>query len=97
MTMVTNPLTIGFWLWLAYQLGSLLLGEPASAPPVGDDPAAWVSAFGLPALLGMGVFALGGAALSYVVVKLAWRVRVRLKRRSRLARAVMPAAQYPDA
>jgi hypothetical protein len=23
MTMLTNPLTVGFWLWLAYQLGYL--------------------------------------------------------------------------
>ena len=27
MTMVTNPLTIGFWLWLAYQLGAVMMGE----------------------------------------------------------------------
>jgi uncharacterized protein len=26
MTMVTNPLTVGFWLWLAYQLGTLGMG-----------------------------------------------------------------------
>ncbi|NBW55654.1 MAG: DUF2062 domain-containing protein, partial [Betaproteobacteria bacterium] len=25
MTMVTNPFTIGFWLWLAFQTGSTLL------------------------------------------------------------------------
>ena len=31
MTMMTNPLTIGFWLWLAYQLGVLVLGEPLGA------------------------------------------------------------------
>ena len=31
MTLVTNPLTIGFWLWLAYQLGSFLLGQPTQA------------------------------------------------------------------
>jgi uncharacterized protein (DUF2062 family) len=36
MTMVTNPLTISFWLWLAYQVGALVLGEPlAAAAPQG--------------------------------------------------------------
>ena len=81
MTLVTNPFTIGFWLWLAYQLGSLVLDAP---PPValadGAGLLAWLGSFGAPALLGMGIFALCGALTGYLVVKLAWRVRVGVKR-----------------
>jgi hypothetical protein len=85
MTMLTNPLTIGFWLWLAYQSGSLVLGAPAAlitAP--GVESTSWLVEFGWPTMLGMGMFAVGGAALGYVGVKLVWRLRVRMKRRARL-------------
>ena len=93
MTLVTNPFTIGFWLWLAYKLGSLILGlaphevaagdavlEAASAS-AGFDAMAWLQRFGWPAVLGMGIFAVGGAGGGYVLVKLFWRVRVWVKRR----------------
>ena len=84
MTLVTNPLTIGFWLWLAYQSGALILGEPSvSASQTGDSAATWLSEYGWPTVLGMGLFAVGGAALGYVVVKLIWRVRIWLKRFAR--------------
>ena len=82
MTMMTNPLTIGFWLWLAYKLGVLVLGEPglaAHAPSTGA--LAWVAEFGWPTMLGMGLFAVGGAAMGYFSVKLVWRLRVLFKRR----------------
>lgn len=84
MTMITNPLTIGFWLWLAYQLGALLLGESfhvADSSSVGV--LAWLAKFGWPTVLGMGIFAVGGATLGYILVKLVWRLRVVLKRRAR--------------
>lgn len=84
MTLITNPFTVGFWLWLAYQLGSLLIGAP---PPVaraeGESMLAWLASFGGPAILGMGIFALGGAATAYVAAKLAWRLRIWFKRRKR--------------
>ncbi len=82
MTMLTNPLTIGFWLWLAYQTGARVLGEPlaSGASPV-DGAQSWLSAFGWPTLLGMGMFAVGGAALGYLGVKLIWRLRIWVKRR----------------
>ena len=84
MTVVTNPLTIGFWLWLAYQTGALVLGAPAgSALPAGDGAPTWLAEFGWPTVLGMGIFAVGGAALGYLGVKLVWRLRVWLKRRAR--------------
>ena len=81
MTLATNPFTIGFWLWLAYQLGSLVLDAP---PPVSLAESAGLLAkltsFGAPALLGMGIFAIGGAAIGYVTVKLVWRLHIALKR-----------------
>jgi hypothetical protein len=84
MTMVTNPLTISFWLWLAYQVGALVLGEPlAAAAPQGVDPIEWLTAFGGPTLLGMGLFAVGGAAGGYLGVKLFWHLRVWARRRTR--------------
>lgn len=84
MTMVTNPLTIGFWLWLAYQFGSLVLGEPlATAAPTGFAASSWLAEFGWPTVLGMGLFAVGGATLGYLTVKLVWRLRVFVKRRAR--------------
>ena len=84
MTMVTNPLTIGFWLWLAYQLGTLVLGAPAGeTAPMAVESVSWLAEFGWPTVLGMGLFAVGGAALGYVGVKLVWRLRIWRKRRSR--------------
>jgi len=44
MTMVTNPLTIGFWLWLAYQLGSRVLGDEVQADvSMSLLPSQWLS------------------------------------------------------
>ena len=84
MTMLTNPFTFGFWLWLAYRIGSFLLGEPAGDLPAGSGNAATLFAeYGWPTILGMGIFAIGGAALGYLVVKLAWRMKIWFKRRSR--------------
>jgi uncharacterized protein (DUF2062 family) len=84
MTMVTNPFTIGFWLWLAYQSGALVLGEPMGlVTPIGNSAMSWMEEFGWPTLLGMGMFAVGGAALGYVGVKLVWRLRIWQKRRKR--------------
>jgi uncharacterized protein len=44
---------------------------------------AWLTAFGAPAILGMGIFAVGGSIMGYMLVKLAWRLRVWFKRRHR--------------
>ena len=82
MTMVTNPVTIGFWLWLAYQLGAVIIGEPpVSQAPQGDGVTAMLANLGWPTVLGMGLFAVGGAAAGYVSVKLGWRLRIWFKRR----------------
>lgn len=81
MTLATNPFTIGFWLWLAYQLGSLLLGAPQPAPrPEDAGLMAWLGSFGAPTLLGMGIFAVAGAGIAYLGVKLVWRLNIAVKR-----------------
>ena len=83
-TLLTNPFTVGFWLYLAYQLGSLVLDAPPPVRPAeGAGLLAWLQAVGWPAVLGMGMFAVGGALTGYLLVKLVWRLRVALKRRAR--------------
>ena len=90
MTMVTNPLTIGFWLWLAYQLGAALLGEPVQ-PDVSLSalPAQWIASYLWPIVIGMGVFAAASSAIGYVLVKLTWRMKTVYKRMRRRAPAEM--------
>ena len=83
MTLLTNPLTIGFWLWLAFQVGDLVLGAPVSLLGAANTQPSWWVEYAMPTVLGMGVFAIGGAALGYLVVKSTWRLRVLFKRRSR--------------
>ncbi len=84
LTLVTNPFTIGFWLWLSYRTGSLVLVAPPPAPVTENAGVmTWLASVGAPTLLGMGIFAVGGAAAGYIIVKLAWRVRIWFKRRHR--------------
>ena len=57
------------------------MGEPIAA--VASDGAGslkWLADYGWPTVLGMALFAIGGAAMGYVGVKLVWRLRVWLKR-----------------
>lgn len=75
MTMVTNPLTIGFWLWLAYRLGSVVLDEPVQAGITYSAlPAQWLAEYAWPAVVGMGMFAIGFSVAGYIGVKLCWRL-----------------------
>lgn len=81
MTMLTNPLTFGFWLWLAYPVGQLFMGEPIPIQALPDS--SWANILqevGGPVMLGMGIFGVGGGALFYFLVKLGWRVRVAIRR-----------------
>ena len=81
MTMLTNPLTFGFWLWLAYPVGHLFVG--GTLPTQDSTVSSWTSSLqevGGPVLLGMGIFGVCGGALSYLLVKLGWRLRVAIRR-----------------
>lgn len=83
MTLITNPFTVGFWLWLAYKLGRLVLdAPPPAARASGESLLAWMTSFGGPALLGMGIFAVAGAAIGYLAVKSAWMAWSWLKKHS---------------
>lgn len=84
-TMITNPFTIGFWLWLAYKVGNLVLDMPLPVP-LGEGAGwlEWIGAFGWPTVLGMGLFGSVGAVVAYALVKLVWLLQVRLRRRFRL-------------
>jgi hypothetical protein len=81
MTMLTNPLTFGFWLWLAYTVGNLVMGEPIPTQALPNP--SWTNslqAVGGPVLVGMGIFGVGGGALTYCLVKIGWRLRVAVRR-----------------
>jgi uncharacterized protein len=79
-TFITNPFTVGFWLYLAYRVGSMFIDAP---PPLAAQETAgllqWLRTIGWPAILGMGLFAVGGSVLGYALVKIVWRLRVMFK------------------
>jgi uncharacterized protein len=85
LTFITNPLTVGGWLWLAYETGSLFV-PPDAAAPTADGWLGTLQALGWPTVVGMGLFAVGGSALGYLAVKLfsrtslVWRMRRRAQR-----------------
>jgi uncharacterized protein len=87
LTFVTNPFTIGGWLWLAYQLGSHLLGTGTVLHT------GWLKTVGWPTMVGMAIFALVGAFASYLLVHagsrlwLVWR-RARRARQRNVSRAL---------
>jgi uncharacterized protein (DUF2062 family) len=68
-TLITNPLTIGGWLYLAYQLGSLVIPGTPLAVPAGEGWMAQLQAMGWPTAAGMGLFAVGGALGGYLLVR----------------------------
>ena len=76
-TLITNPFTVGFWLWLAYETGSLIVDAPPFVMPGHGVPfREWLMMVGEPVVLGMGIFALGGAVAGYLLVKLGWRLHL---------------------
>lgn len=97
-TFVTNPITFGPILLLAYETGAAILGEPmqaaaaeavAEGPDAADAPAAagWLAQareIGKPLILGLLVFAVAGGISAWALVHVAWTVAVVLKRRGRL-------------
>lgn len=84
-TFVTNPLTVGGWLWLAYQVGSVFVGGAATAvpPEEGAGLLMWLQTVGVPALVGMAIFGVVGAVLGYAGVRLFWRLRLWRRLRAR--------------
>jgi uncharacterized protein (DUF2062 family) len=101
-TLVSNPVTLGPILVVAYRTGAAVLGEPveeadsealsASAEEMlehgGLVEPSWMDrarAIGKPLFLGLGIFALVGSTLTWVLIQVIWTVTVRLKRKRRLA------------
>jgi uncharacterized protein len=89
-TLITNPLTIGPWLWLAHRIGSVFVDAPEVSEAAGAGAGAldWLQAMGWPVIVGMGILAVGGAIGGYVVMRVGawmwfhWRLARRARRRS---------------
>lgn len=94
-TLVSNPFTVGPIYWLAHRTGSAVL-DPASSnrdlsgvtAAVGSGqsgpPLDWlehIANAGEPLMLGLALFAAGGALVTYLAVRLAWRLNVQWQRR----------------
>lgn len=85
-TLVTNPLTLGFWLWAAYQAGTLFVDAPPLVlPSAGTGLLEWLQALGKPVVVGMALFATAGATTAYLGIRLAWRAVVAWRWRARHA------------
>lgn len=93
-TLVTNPVTFGPVYYAAWRTGSAILGDDGrSQPPAAQAEApqgswwehAWqrIEQAGKPLLLGLAIFATGFGLLGYLLVTLAWRIKVVLARRRR--------------
>jgi uncharacterized protein (DUF2062 family) len=90
-TLVTNPFTFPPVYWLAYQIGSWILGEESSAVVAqalesqvetlaaqqGWWQALWhsIQSTGTPLLLGLAILAVTSSIVGYAVVWLLWRPR----------------------
>ena len=90
MTLITNPFTIGFWLYLAYEAGSLVLDAPPPLPfkqiSQSGGVMDYLTSIGEPAILGMGMFAVGGSLAAYALVKIIWRLQFWVKHKKRAGR-----------
>jgi len=90
-TLITNPLTIAAWLYLAYQVGSPFIAGPDATSVTAPTSGVFgmLQSFGWPTVLGMAIFAIGGSLLGYLLVRTGsylwfhWRVARRARRRSR--------------
>lgn len=89
-TFVSNPLTTPAILVAAYYAGLAVLREPMVLPSLAADTG-WlekIGAMGEPLLVGLLLFAVVCAAITYFGVKFAWRVGVLWKRAARRAAPV---------
>jgi len=88
-TFISNPLTTPAILVAAYHAGLVVLREPVALPALAADTG-WIEkigAMGEPLLVGLALFAVAGAALTYFGVQLAWRIGVLWKMAARRAPA----------
>ena len=94
-TLISNPFTYAPIYVLAYKTGSALLGDHPLASDVAaieeaaeePDPHTWSERFmgiGKPLMLGLVLFALAGAGLTWFAVTWIWIIGVRLRRAQRL-------------
>lgn len=90
-TLITNPFTIGGWLWLAYQVGSQFV-ETAPAAIGAEGWLERLQAMGWPTVVGMALFAIVGSVAGYLLARagarlwLHWRLLQR-RRRQRAGQA----------
>lgn len=99
-TLVSNPVTVGPIYWLAHQAGSAILGpagpdqsgstladaiETAAVPSTSADWIERIADVGAPLMVGLALFAAGGALLTWLAVRVVWRLHVVWQRRGRRA------------
>jgi len=93
-TLVTNPVTFGPVYYAAWRAGSAILGDDGQPPGQAEQAepstgSTWerlwqrLQQAGKPLMLGLAIFATGFGLLGYLVVSLAWRLKVVLARRRR--------------
>jgi uncharacterized protein (DUF2062 family) len=89
-TLYTNPFTIVPLYMLAYRLGAWVSGTELPVPSLALVYAAgwrgWLAQLGKPLLIGLPLLAVCFSVTGYVFVRIAWRVAVILKWRSRKRR-----------
>lgn len=96
-TLITNPFTFAPIYALAYQVGAMVIGEPAAASnaeaiagsaahvqPLLERWLEWLGGIGRPLVAGLAIFAVLGALLGYLGVHVLWRLAVLLRIRQRM-------------
>ncbi|MGC9456961.1 MAG: DUF2062 domain-containing protein [Halothiobacillaceae bacterium] len=85
---ITNPVTIGPILWVAYRIGSTILGTPVEAMPA-DTTLEWITShlgrLWAPMVTGMLLMALTASLAGFALVRLLWRLNVAAHKRARQA------------